>query len=62
MKYETMDSQIHVHKYTHIHTHTHMQIISHHMQESAEITHSKIKAAKILDIGQRLKIKYDLIV
>ena len=39
-----------------------MQIISHRMQESAEITHSKIKAAKILGIGQRVKIKYDLIV
>ena len=51
-----------MHKYTHTHTHTHMQIISHRMQESAEITHSKIKAAKILGIGQRVKIKYDLIV
>ena len=32
------------------------------MQEPLEITHSKIKATKILDVGQRLKIKYYLIV
>ena len=64
MKYEPMVSQIHVHKYTHTHTHTHThtQIISHHMEESSEITHSKIKAAKFFNIGQRQKIKYDLIV
>ena len=48
--------------HTHTHTHTLRQIISHHLQESSEIPHSKIKAAKILDIGQRLKIKHDLIV
>lgn len=62
-----LQSHIHaqIHTYTHSHTHTHAHILQRNkppMQEPLEVTHSKIKATKILDVGQRLKIKYYLIV